>query len=152
MTCQRIVIVGMPGAGKSTLCARLGKRFNIPYYHLDYYAWEGGVLVDAPILEHHVDTIVETPSWVVDGTYTKTLDQRLARADVLIVLTDARWRCILRVMRRYLKGRHHPQIGDNPHIISFEFIRYIWNYERDVKPKIDQIYQRHAHTCRLCQW
>lgn len=36
---RRIVILGMPGSGKSTLCAKLGKAFHIPAYHLDRYAW-----------------------------------------------------------------------------------------------------------------
>ncbi|MDF0017364.1 hypothetical protein O0I31_06270 [Staphylococcus pseudintermedius] len=38
---RRIVILGMPGSGKSTLCAKLGKAFHIPAYHLDRYAWGG---------------------------------------------------------------------------------------------------------------
>lgn len=44
---RRIVILGMPGSGKSTLCAKLGKAFHIPAYHLDRYAWEGDTLVPA---------------------------------------------------------------------------------------------------------
>lgn len=146
---QRIVIVGTPGSGKSTLCSRIGETLHIPYYHLDHYAWEGRTLVKGERLQKQVEAIVATEAWIVDGTYSQTLDQRLARADVLIVLSDTRWRCILRVVRRYIKGKFQSQIGDNPDTLSFEFIKYIWNYERDVLPKVYRIYQRHAQTCRL---
>lgn len=85
----------------------------------------------------------------MDGTYEGTLDDRLARADLLIWLTDSRWRCILRVIRRYVMSKIHPQTGDNPDIISWEFIRYIWQYERHKKARLLCIYQPHADHCEL---
>ncbi|WP_233509099.1 P-loop NTPase family protein [Staphylococcus pseudintermedius] len=76
---RRIVILGMPGSGKSTLCAKLGKALHIPAYHLDRYAWEGDTLVPAEVLQRHVIEIVKTDAWIMDGTYEGTLDDRLAR-------------------------------------------------------------------------
>jgi len=32
---QKIIIIGCPGAGKSTLATKLTKHFNYPLYHLD---------------------------------------------------------------------------------------------------------------------
>ncbi|MFB3235034.1 DNA topology modulation protein FlaR [Staphylococcus pseudintermedius] len=146
---RRIVILGMPGSGKSTLCAKLGKAFHIPAYHLDRYAWEGDTLVPAEVLQRHVIEIVKTDAWIMDGTYEGTLDERLARADLLIWLTDSRWRCILCVIRRYVMSKIHPQTGDNPDIISWEFIRYIWQYERHKTARLLCIYQPHANHCEL---
>ncbi|PCF85259.1 DNA topology modulation protein FlaR [Staphylococcus delphini] len=146
---RRIVILGMPGSGKSTLCVKIGRALNIPTYHLDRYAWEGDALVPAEVLQQQVTEIVKADAWVMDGTYEATLDDRLARADLLIWLTDARWRCILRVIRRYVMRKIHPQTGDNPDIISWEFIRYIWQYERQKTERILCIYRRHADHCEL---
>lgn len=119
---RRIVILGMPGSGKSTLCAKLGKAFHIPAYHLDRYAWEGDTLVPAEVLQRHVIEIVKTDAWIMDGTYEGTLDDRLARADLLIWLTDSRWRCILRVIRRYVMSKIHSQTGDNPDSVGNSFV------------------------------
>lgn len=32
---NKVVIVGGPGTGKSTLAKNLGKQLNLPVYHLD---------------------------------------------------------------------------------------------------------------------
>lgn len=146
---RRIVILGMPGSGKSTPCMKIGKALQIPTYHLDRYAWEEGELVPAEVLQRHVTEIVNTDAWVMDSTYERTLDERLARADLLVWLSDSRWRCILRVIRRYVLSKIRPQAGDNPDIISWEFIRYIWQYERDKTESLLRIYQPHANHCEL---
>ncbi|MFW5904155.1 MAG: AAA family ATPase [Candidatus Saliniplasma sp.] len=34
---MKIAIIGSPGSGKSTFAKKLGKKLNIPVYHLDSY-------------------------------------------------------------------------------------------------------------------
>ena len=42
LTSKRIVIVGCPGAGKSTLAIQLGELLHIPVFHLDQLWWRPG--------------------------------------------------------------------------------------------------------------
>ncbi|WP_349775075.1 AAA family ATPase [Frigidibacter sp. SD6-1] len=39
---QRIMIIGQPGAGKSTLAAALGQRTGLPVIHIDHIHWQPG--------------------------------------------------------------------------------------------------------------
>ncbi|WP_238989613.1 P-loop NTPase family protein [Staphylococcus sp. MI 10-1553] len=101
----------------------IGTALQIPTYHLDRYAWEDGELVPAEVLQRHVTEIVKTETWLMDGTYKEALDEGLARVDLLIWLSDSRWRCILWVIRRYVMGKVRSQAGDNPDIISHERLK-----------------------------
>ncbi len=146
---QRIVIVGTPGSGKSTLAERIGERLHIPVTHLDQFAWEDGELVAPHILEQRIVNLVKNEKWICDGTYSKTLEVRIKNADLLIWLTDSRWKCILRVIYRYVKSKFSPQIGHNPDIISLDFLIYIWNYNKKFEVLINECYAPYRSSCEL---
>jgi hypothetical protein len=39
---RRLLVVGCPGAGKSTFSRRLGERLSLPVIHLDLHFWHAG--------------------------------------------------------------------------------------------------------------
>lgn len=39
---QRVMIVGRPGAGKSTLAGALGQRTGLPVVSIDHIHWQAG--------------------------------------------------------------------------------------------------------------
>ena len=39
---EKITIIGLPGAGKTTLAKKLERIYNIKVYHLDRIFWERG--------------------------------------------------------------------------------------------------------------
>jgi hypothetical protein len=43
--------------------------------------------------------------WIMDGNYSGSLDIRLERADTVIILVFSRWRCLVRVLRRWWTNR-----------------------------------------------
>ena len=38
---ERILIIGCPGAGKTTMALELGKKRSLPVVHLDQLWWKG---------------------------------------------------------------------------------------------------------------
>ena len=88
---NKVVIVGGPGTGKSTLAKNLGKQLNLPVYHLDginYFAnWK-------PRDKKERDKIILDKTneckWVIDGTYNGTLDERVKKSDLIIFLNYSR--------------------------------------------------------------
>ena len=68
---------------------------------------------------------------------------RLNYATKVIWIKEPRVKCILRVIKRYiysLFNREH--IGGNPKTLSFEFIKYIWDFPKNNEQFIMQQMKR----------
>jgi len=129
---QRIVVMGPPGAGKSTLARRLAEQLNAPVFHLDRLHWRPG-WIEAPRDEFRaeVERIAALPRWVIDGNYSETLEPRLRRADTLVYLDTPSWLSILRIVRRTL--RHHGQVRADvapgcPERFDLGFFWFVWTW------------------------
>jgi adenylate kinase family enzyme len=104
----KIAVFGLPGAGKTTLAARLAELLDVPHHDLDEVLFtDDGAL---PLEEFRARTaaITDARAWIVDGNYSKLADLTWHRADLLIWL-DYRlplivWRVTRRNLRR-LSGR-----------------------------------------------
>ena len=78
---QRILIVGCPGAGKTTFAKRLAFETGLPLVHMDALYWSAG-WVERPY-DEFIDGLhaaVGEAQWIIDGNYLTTLPQRLVRA------------------------------------------------------------------------
>ena len=81
---NRILIIGSPGAGKSTFAKKLAKRTGIPLYHLDLiWFHDNGDMESREIFDKKLQEILETERWIVDGYYPRTLQHRLKFADTV---------------------------------------------------------------------
>jgi adenylate kinase family enzyme len=88
MTLERIVIVGKPGAGKTTLAAQLASRLSLRNIELDGISWQANwvQLPKNDMRERVSEAITVTGDWVLDGNYHSVHDIVWARADTLIWL------------------------------------------------------------------
>lgn len=83
--------------------------------------------------------VTRRPAWVMDGNYGGTLDMRIAAADTIIFLDWPRLNCIWRVIKRRLEfaGGSRPSLPEGcPERLSFEFLRWIWDYPKRRRPGI----------------
>lgn len=125
---QRVLVIGSPGAGKSTLATAIARRTGLPLIHLDRLHWHAGwVEADRAEWEPEVRAVVARDKWVIDGNYGGTLALRLARADTAIWLDFPAWLCLWRIVRRAIRyrGRTRPDMADGcPERLSWEFFAY----------------------------
>ncbi|HEY3324006.1 MAG TPA: DNA topology modulation protein [Planctomycetota bacterium] len=137
---RRVLILGCAGAGKSTLARQLGKALALPVFHLDAIFWKPGwVMTPADEEEIILQRIVAGEKWIIDGNYAGNLNIRLPRADTILFMDFPRRVCLWRVVRRWMmfRGKQRPDMGpDCPEKIDLEFLQWIWNYNRDVKPQV----------------
>jgi len=143
---QRILVIGSPGAGKSTLASRLAARLGLPLIHLDReYFGPGWSVPGKEEWRGKVRALAARPAWVMDGNYASTFDIRVPRATVIVWLDLPRWRCALSVLRRVAKnyGRSRPDLGTaGPERFDWSFMRWIWSYPVRMRPKTIRMLQR----------
>ena len=142
---QRIAVVGPSGAGKTTFSKQLGQLLGVPVVHLDRHYWRPGwkatskeewVAIQAKLLNGD--------AWIADGNFGGTFDLRFARADTVIVVTLPPLRCVAGVLRRWAKNFGREVQADGcPEHIDLTFLRWIWRYPKDSRPRLDAAIERH---------
>ena len=154
---RRILVLGSSGSGKTTFAVQLSRILDITTIHLDAHFWKPGwIATPKPQWREIVSSLVQEPSWIMDGTYESTLDLRIPAADAVILIENSRWTCLWRVLKRQATSR-----GDQrsdapkgkkpdrsfsrfriiiPHYASW--LRYIWRYPNVIRPFVlDSIQQ-----------
>ncbi len=82
---RRVLVIGSGGAGKSTFARRLGDILQIDVIHLDTFYWRPGwVETPKPEWREIVLGLVQRESWIMDGNFSGTLEQRLEACDTVI--------------------------------------------------------------------
>ena len=84
---QKIIIIGCPGSGKSTLSIKLSKVLNLPLYHMDNLYWKSDkTTISTEELKDKLHHICQKDAWIIDGNYLSTLSLRLAYHPLIIFL------------------------------------------------------------------
>lgn len=137
---QRILIIGCPGSGKSTLSRRLSEETGLPVVHLDALYWlPGWVERSKEDFDARLQCELEKPRWIIDGNYTRTLPMRLERCDAVIWLDYGRLTCLRGVIARIVRNRGNvrPDMGAGcPERFDAEFLRYVWSFKKNNDAKI----------------
>jgi adenylate kinase family enzyme len=137
---ERVLVIGCSGAGKSVFAQRLATRTGLPLIHLDREFWQPGWMPTAPdTWRRRVAALAAEPRWIMDGQFGGTLGLRLAHADTVFFLDMPRWLCLMRVGRRTVRhfGRTRPDMTPGClERIDREFLTYIWNFEREHRPRL----------------
>jgi adenylate kinase family enzyme len=100
---QRICILGPSGSGKSTLAQAIGRGRHLPVVHLDQLHhlpntdWQPRP--EAAFLALH-DQAIAGGRWVIEGNYSRSLPDRLARATGVILLDASMMTSLTRYFRR----------------------------------------------------
>jgi len=133
-----VAIVGSGGAGKSTLAVELGRRTGLPVVHLDHHFWHPG-WVRTPRDEWRAvqQELFAPDEWIADGNYSATLDERLPRADTVVLCDFPTWRTLPRVLRRTLAHRGRAvQAEGCPERFDPQFLWWVARYRYRSRPQV----------------
>ena len=101
---RRIWVVGISGAGKSTVADTLAARLGVTAVHLDDIHWQPG-WVELPRAEliARVGPLVAGDAWVIDGNYSDVRRAHGERTELYVWLDPPLVTAFFRVLRRTLR-------------------------------------------------
>ena len=140
---KKVIVIGCPGSGKSTVSRALHNKTGIPLYHLDMMYWNADkTTVEKSVFLERLSTVLEKDKWIIDGNYGSTMELRMAACDTVIFLDYPLDVCLDGIKERRGKPR-----SDMPWIETeedAEFIEFIKNYEEQQKPKVLELLKKHS--------
>jgi adenylate kinase family enzyme len=147
---QRVLVIGISGAGKSTFSRALADRTGLPLIHLDKEFWRPGwTVTPRPEWRAKVAELAARDAWIMDGNYGGSLALRLPRADTVFWFDYPALRCLRRALWRVVRnyGRVRDDLGEGcPERLDFEFLRYIKQFNTKSRPNIvAELAQSGAH-------
>lgn len=106
LTMRKIIIIGCPGAGKSTFARKLNQKLSFPLYYLDMI-WHkpDKTTCSREAFDGRLREILEKDTWIIDGNYLRTLEMRLKEADTVFLLDYPLEVCLAGAMERIGKKR-----------------------------------------------
>jgi len=132
---QRVMILGGPGAGKSTMAREIGAWKGIPVIHMDPMYWKPHWVQRAP--EETMALVTEAaarPRWIIDGNHLSSFAMRAARSDVVIFLDLPVWQRIGRLFRRrwQYRGQVRPGMPEGcTERLTLPFLWFALRYRSD---------------------
>lgn len=138
---QRIMVIGSPGAGKSTFSRRLRDITKLPLYHLDMI-WHkpDKTNISKEEFDVRLAEIVAKDSWIIDGNYQRTLEIRIKRCDTVFLLDYP-----LDICLEGAKARIGTVREDLPWVeaeLDEEFRQFIIDFPKTNLPKIYSILEK----------
>ncbi len=115
--CERILILGRTGSGKTTLARQLAAALGVPHVELDsLYFGPDFSTSPLPVLRERTSAAIAGDRWVMDGNKRAVRDLVWPRADTIIWLDYpvylTLWRLAKRARRRTSAlGAHASQTG-----------------------------------------
>ena len=84
---KKVLILGCPGAGKSTFARKLRDKTGLPLYYLDMI-WHkpDRTTITKQEFDAKLSEIIKQEEWIIDGNYGRTLEMRFKECDTVFFL------------------------------------------------------------------
>jgi len=142
---QKIIVIGCPGSGKTTFAEKLNKLTGIPLYYLDAI-WHkpDKTHIDRESFDRRISEIFDTPQWIIDGNYNRTIELRLNKCDTVFLFDLPTEVCIQGATERLGKDRYDLPWIDTE--LSPSLRRSIEDFPRSSLPKIYELLEEYKHN------
>ena len=134
---KKIIVVGSPGAGKTTFARKLQEKTGLPLYHLDSI-WHkpDKTTISREEFDKILADIIDKDEWIIDGCYCRTIDVRIKSCDTVFFLDFPLKTCLEGARERV--GQKRPEMPWVEETLDEEFKQWILDFPNTQLPKIYQ--------------
>lgn len=145
---DRAIVIGCPGAGKSTFSRRLRDLTGLPLHYLDML-WHlpDGSSVSREKFDAALEQILSDDRWIIDGNYSRTLERRLEKCDTVYLFDLPVEICVAGAAARI--GRQREDLPWLETVFDEEFRKYILNFPKENLPEIYNLLDKYKNTTNI---
>lgn len=141
---EKVIVIGCPGAGKSTFARRLQKKTGLPLYYLDMI-WHkpDKTNLSREAFDETLQTILAKDRWIIDGNYGRTLEMRIQACDTVFLLDLPVETCLAGAKSRIgTKREDMPWVEET---LDPEFAAWIRGFHENELPHVYDLIQKYSH-------
>ena len=103
---KKVIVIGCPGAGKTTFSEKLRDKTGLPLFYLDAI-WHkpDRTHISRDEFDARLGELLEGEAWIIDGNYSRTLERRIAACDTVFLFDLPTEVCLAGVIDRIGKKR-----------------------------------------------
>lgn len=139
---KKVIVIGCPGSGKSTLSRALREKTGLPLCYLDMLYWNADkTTVEKDVFLERLSAVLAGDAWIIDGNYASTMELRLAACDTVIFLDYPLALCLVGIRERRGKPR-----DDMPWVEQeedAEFIAFVKRYHEEQRPQVLSLLEKY---------
>lgn len=136
---KRVVVIGSPGSGKSVLSVKLHEKTGLPLVHLDNIWWKPDrTHITREAFDERLLEILQTDEWIIDGSYSRTFEPRIAACDTVIFLDYDTDVCMQGITERV--GQVRPDIPWTEQTLDPELVELVKTYRERNHPKLSELF------------
>ena len=141
---KKVIVIGCPGAGKSTFSRALRDRTGLPLVYLDRI-WHrpDRTTVSRAEFDSALDAVLRQDRWIIDGNYQRTMENRLKACDTVFLLDFPVELCLESAAARIGTVRE-----DLPWVeaeFDPEFRKWIEDFPKEQLPRIYELLKQYEH-------
>lgn len=145
---RKAIVIGCPGAGKSTFARKLQEATGLPLYYLDML-WHkpDRTTVSRDTFDAALDEILKTEAWIIDGNYQRTLARRLEYCDTVFLLDYPLEVCLAGAASRVGQVREEmPWVEET---FDEAFRQFILEFPQSTLPEIYRLLEQYWEGRRI---
>ena len=139
---KKVIIIGSPGAGKSTFARKLRDRTGLPLYYLDlYYHRADRTTVPREEFDAKLAEIMRTERWILDGNFNRTMEWRMQNCDTVIFMDYPLEVCLSGIRSRVgVKREEMPWVEEE---VDEKFRQFVEDFPKTTLPVIYELIEQY---------
>ena len=92
---NKVIVIGCPGAGKTTFSEKLRDKTGLPLFHLDAI-WHkpDRTHISREEFDARLADLLAQDEWIIDGNYSRTVERRIQACDTVVLFDLATEVCL----------------------------------------------------------